>query len=123
METVTYPELETVAQELVHRRWAVRAALVGEAGVLALCAAGPLVDREGGAPSVRNRDAADSGERVAHMVVESLDEQCWIYVDLGAVRLVARLARASLAAAATAWLIGELRRLGVTVERETLAQD
>jgi hypothetical protein len=125
MDGIPLPEIESLATELVQRRWAARAAVVTDgAGVVSLCIArAPAHGHARNGDDPRAGNAEGSGDRVARMVVESLDEQSWIYVDLGTARLVARLTRATTAAAATSWLIGELARLGVTVEREPLAQD
>jgi hypothetical protein len=120
--TILLGELETLAVELVQRRWAARAGLVSDEGVvLSLCSARTPGER--GSFALGAPETPESNDIVARMLVEALDEHIWIYVDFGSLRLVARLARAGYAGAATAWLAGDLRRLGVTVERETLARD
>ena len=62
-------------------------------------------------------------ELVARIAVQPVDEQLWIYADIGLFKLMALLAREQHAGAATTWLASELQRLGVTVERENIAQD
>jgi hypothetical protein len=112
-------DLEALALALIHRRWVARAALVSDTGeVLAICSGGDRVDTE------RATDRAGGiapGAVIARIAVETLEEQSWIYVDLGGLRLLAALVRPAQAPTATAWIATELRRLGVTVEREPLA--
>jgi hypothetical protein len=123
-------ELEAVVSQLIQRRWVARAALVSDAGdVLAMYSSRAAIPSDhdadadvgeggrGAAPSI------DMANGVARLVVERLDDQSWIYVDLGVMRLVARLIRTTFAGSATTWLARELGRIGFTVERETLAQD
>lgn len=118
-------ELDALAAQLVQRRWVARAALVNDAGeVSAMHSARASSERENVHDVTREPlTPVDPVSGVARMVVERLEDQTWIYVDLGTLRLLARLARASHASAATAWLARELGRMGFTVERETLAQD
>lgn len=121
MNSALVSDLEELATELVHRRWVTRSALISEAGeVLALCSA-PLVHRVREASSGRSASEVPPGTVVARIAIEVLDEQSWIYVDLGTLRLLAPLLRPAHASTATAWLAAELRRLGVTVEREPVA--
>jgi hypothetical protein len=118
--------IEALASELVQRRWAARAALVSDDGeVLVLCTSRSATS-ERGRGDVGDDEASvplDAGDFVAQIAVETVDEQTWIYVDLGTMRLIARLVRAAHGAPASAWLASALRRLGVTVEPESLAQE
>jgi hypothetical protein len=117
--------LESLAAALVERRWAQRAALVSDRGeVLTLRVArppsGPQVASE---PEASGGTEPTSGAVIARLVVAGLGEQRWLYADLGTIRLVALLAGSGQPATVTGWLAGQLRRLGVTVERAPLAQD
>jgi hypothetical protein len=117
-------EIEWVVTQMVRRRWATRSAMVSSSGqVLAICTPdSPLSsDFEPDLPTERQPTAERA--LVARLAVELLDGERWLYVDFGAVRMMARLSRETRADAVVSWLATELRRIGITVERESMAQD
>jgi hypothetical protein len=117
-------EIEWVMTQMVHRGWATRSAVVSSSGqVLALCSAESIRSINSDEELPPEHSPSPDRTLVARLAVELLDGERWLYVDLGSVRMMARLSRETRADAVVSWLAAELRRIGITVERESMAQD
>lgn len=124
MQRAIANELETLGAALLERKWAARVGLVTEGGEVVAIAGEKARTR--GAPASISEGPDDEPEAheplpdglTALVVVASVDEQRWIYADVGSVRLLARLAEPAHEPEATAWLTQALERRGISVEHE-----
>ncbi|MEI8255464.1 MAG: hypothetical protein WCJ30_07285 [Deltaproteobacteria bacterium] len=114
-------ELESLATTMRRRGWIARAAVVNEqTGVVSLCASTSATESR----SAASNDAGDEPqETVAHLAVVDVDGAQWLYVDLGALRWMARVEPKQDTGRPVTWLTLELQKLGVTVERDATAQE
>ena len=132
MQRAIATELEALASALLERKWAARVGLVTEGGeVLALAGearAGAGAEAWRRAAPLQPENAVEEGDDggdeplpeglTALIVVESVDDQRWIYADVGSVRLLARLTEPAHESEATEWLTQALRHRGISVEHE-----
>ncbi len=110
-------ELEALATEMRRRGWIARAGVLNDTGdVLSLC--GVLANGELASPA-----PPDFTGTIAHLAVANVDGRSWLYVDLGSTRWMARLEPAHDVTGIATWLTARLQKLGVTVERDAVAQE
>lgn len=129
MQRTIATELEALAQTLLARAYIARAGLVTDAGeVLWLqratsdaapseAAEAPRATSDEGGASDDEREPLPE-DLHAVVLVEAVDDERWLYADVGGVRLLGRLRDAGCEAEAAALVCDALRGLGVAVEEE-----